>query len=119
MVKSQSGNGEYLVTREFVKRRDAQHRHDWTCSCPDHTTRNVICKHIFAVQFSLKLKDDVEQGSNPNQLEATESSITCPHCKSTSIGKWGNRKTKFGIVQRYICQDCNYTFVVDKGFCKM
>ena len=56
MVKSQSGNGEYLVTREYLKNK----RWIWTCACPDHTTRHMICKHIYAVQFSLKLKDDVE-----------------------------------------------------------
>jgi len=56
MVKSQSGNGEYLVTREYLKNR----QWIWTCACPDHATRHLICKHIYAVQFSLKLKDDVE-----------------------------------------------------------
>jgi len=49
MVKSQSGNGEYLVTREYLKNRQLI----WTCACPDHTTRHLICKHIYAVQFSL------------------------------------------------------------------
>lgn len=119
MVKSQSGNGEYLVTKEFVKGRASRHIHDWTCSCPDHTTRNVTCKHIFAVQFSLKLKSDVEENSAPQQLEAAEPVITCPSCKSPNIGKWGNRKTGFGTVQRYVCRDCNHKFVVDKGFCRM
>lgn len=119
MVKSQSGNGEYLVTKEFVKGRSSRHIHDWTCSCPDHTTRNVTCKHIFAVQFSLKLKSDVEENCAPQQLEAAEPMITCPSCKSVNIGKWGNRKTHFGTVQRYACRDCDHKFVVDKGFCRM
>lgn len=34
MVKSQSGNSEYLVIKAFVKGRDPQHRHDWICSSP-------------------------------------------------------------------------------------
>jgi len=31
----------------------------------------------------------------------------------------GNRKTGFGIVQRYECKACDYRFVIDKGFSRM
>jgi transposase-like protein len=118
-VRSQSGNGVYQVTKQFVKGRDAQHLHDWSCTCPDHTTRNVICKHIYAVQFSLKLKTDIEHESTTQQIAEVDQKVICPFCKSVNVVKRGIRKTEFGIIQRYGCNNCNHRFVVDKGFCRM
>jgi hypothetical protein len=40
IVPSQSGKGRYTV------RPDDESPH---CTCPDHETRGVKCKHIFAV----------------------------------------------------------------------
>src|SRR5262245_16547206 len=40
---SQSGSGSYMVDPEFG-----------TCSCPDHETRNVVCKHLFAVRLTIR-----------------------------------------------------------------
>lgn len=119
MVKSQSGSGEYEVTRKFVKGRDSQHLHDWSCTCPDHTTRNVICKHIFAIQFSLKLKIDIETDIKAQNTNGVENAVTCPFCKSENVIKRGIRKTTYGTVQRYGCLICKHRFVVDKGFCRM
>jgi len=115
MVKSQSGNGEYLVTREYFKNK----RWLWACSCPDHTTRNVICKHIYAVQFSLKLKDDVEQHSARRDLERAEVGISCPYCNSENIISRGKRKNKRGEVFFYGCKDCDRRFTRDLGFNRM
>ena len=119
-VRSQSKDAYYQVIRKFQDRH-AQMRNQatWTCSCPDHQTRNVICKHIHAVQLSLKIAGDVQEHSAPAHVAEVEQRVTCPFCKSVNIGKWGNRKTSFGTVQRYACQDCNRTFVIDKGFCRM
>ena len=36
-VKSQSGNGWYLVTKKGE---------EWVCECPDHQFRQTVCKHI-------------------------------------------------------------------------
>lgn len=121
MVKSQSGNGEYEVVRMFVKGRDKTHRHDWSCTCPDHTTRNVTCKHIYAVQFSQKVKIDVETDSRVQNLNIGDDVFgrMCPFCKSTNTIKRGIRTTSYGTVQRYGCNDCNHRFVVDSGFCRM
>jgi transposase-like protein len=118
-VRSQSKDEYYTVTKTFVKGRDKSHIHDWSCTCPDHTTRNVICKHIHAVQFSLKLSGDIQEHSAPAAIAEAEPKIACPVCKSERVVKWGNRKTTFGSVQRYSCQDCNHKFVIDKGFCRM
>ena len=51
-VKSQSGNGEYAVY---------QVDGEWHCECPDHTYRHLKCKHLFAVEISLKMKEQVKQ----------------------------------------------------------
>jgi transposase len=45
MVPSQSGPGKYSVVL------DADEPH---CTCPDHETRGVECKHIFAARFTLE-----------------------------------------------------------------
>src|ERR1700751_4289941 len=44
IVPSQSGSGKYTVdfTGEIPK-----------CTCPDFETRQVKCKHIFAVEFTI------------------------------------------------------------------
>jgi transposase-like protein len=119
-VKSQSGNGYYHINR-FYKDRHAQMRGQavWSCLCPDHQTRGVICKHIHAVQFSLKLKVEVEADIKSQKIVGVDVSVTCPVCKSENVVKRGVRKTKFGEVQRYGCLDCQHRFIVDKGFSKM
>lgn len=91
----------------------------WTCICPDHTTRDVTCKHIHAVQFSLKLKGEIEEHSSSTRIEEVEPTITCPFCKSENIVKWGIRKTQYGSVQRYACRSCDHKFIMDKGFYRM
>src|SRR6266566_179205 len=48
-VRSQSSASTYKVTPTGE---------GWFCSCPDFTVRGVpACKHIFAVQFSLKIRE--------------------------------------------------------------
>jgi transposase len=44
LVPSQSGKGQYAVCPDTT----APH-----CTCPDHETRGVKCKHIFAVEFAI------------------------------------------------------------------
>ncbi|MGD0079452.1 MAG: DDE-type integrase/transposase/recombinase [Methanoregula sp.] len=119
-VRSQSKNAYYQITRVY-KDRHARMRGQavWSCTCPDHQTRNVICKHIFAVQFSLKLKVEVEADIKAQKLNGVDIGVTCPVCKSANVVKRGIRKTTYGEVQRYGCLDCNHRFVVDKGFSKM
>src|SRR3989338_4092369 len=52
IVPSQSGNGEYTVTKNGK----------WKCTCPDFVERQRDCKHIHAVKlfFSIqqKIKDE-------------------------------------------------------------
>lgn len=119
-VRSQSKDEYYRVSRVFVKGRNAPHLHDWTCTCPDHTTRNVICKHIYAVQFSLKIKVDVETDIKAQKIQGDEiGTVICPICKSQNTIKKGIRTNTYGEIQRYGCLDCNHRFVVDKGFSRV
>ena len=46
-VPSQYGSGSYLVT---------SNGHETTCTCPDCQTRDVKCKHIWAVNSLLQKK---------------------------------------------------------------
>jgi len=117
-VRSQSKDAYYQVTRTFASRgkRDPW---VWSCSCPDHQTREVICKHIYAVQFSLKLKVDVEADIKSQKILSDACGITCPFCKSQKVVRRGIRRTSYGEIQRYGCHDCNHRFVIDKGFSRV
>jgi putative transposase len=117
-VRSQSKNAYYQVIRKFVSKQKSDH-FTWSCSCPDFQSRKMPCKHIYAVQFSLKIKVEVEADIKSQKLIGVDDTVTCPICKSLNVVKRGIRKTAFGEVQRYGCLDCNHRFVVDKGFSRM
>lgn len=118
-VRSQSKEAYYHVTRTFVKGRDPQHLHDWSCTCLDFETHHLPCKHIYSVQFSLKLGNEVEKQSVTQHITIEEPKILCPACRSAKIVKRGIRKTNCGEIQRYGCNDCDHRFVIDMGFSKM
>lgn len=47
-VKSQTTKREYdVISTES----------GWICTCPDHQFRKICCKHIHAVEFSIKLRE--------------------------------------------------------------
>lgn len=50
-VKAQSQDGFYSVGRTEI---------GWICSCPDYQTRGVKCKHIYAVEFSFNLREQMQ-----------------------------------------------------------
>jgi len=87
----------------------------WICSCPDHVHRQVICKHVWAVQFSLNLRKAVE-----SRVIAPISDIhACLFCKSQQIIKWGVRHNMHGDIQKFACKSCGKYFTVNLGFEKM
>ena len=47
LVPSQSSKDKYAVSLDGIPR----------CNCPDHETRGVKCKHIFAVEFAIKREE--------------------------------------------------------------
>jgi len=105
-VSSQSGNGDYevLMTEE-----------GWMCSCPDHVYRRVKCKHIWAVEFSLAIREKVKPKTTIEQLNT----LVCRFCGSESIVKNGVRQNKYGDLQRYRCKVCGKRFSFNIGFEKM
>ena len=106
-VRSQSGNGEYHIFASEL---------GWLCSCADHMYRGQKCKHIFAVEFSQKLRATVQK------VVATIKPIdaqACVSCNSTHIVKDAKRKTKHGEIQRWRCRDCGKRFSFNLGFEKM
>jgi len=109
-VKSQSGNGWYLVRKVGE---------EWNCECPDHKFRQVVCKHIQSALFSLTLRDSII--TSPDTIPRTDETEPdeCQYCHSSSIVKRGTRKNQRGLTQIYWCRACNRRFVVDLGFSRM
>jgi transposase len=74
LVPSQSGKGRYTVCL-----------HDETphCTCPDHETRGVRCKHIYAAMFV------VRREQNPDgSTTVTETAITVREVRKTYPQDW-------------------------------
>jgi len=105
-VKSQSNHGEYEVLRSEV---------GWICECPDHIYRGVKCKHIYAVEFSEKLRREVEA----RKIEPITDITSCVFCGSTNIVRDGLRHNKFGDIQKFNCKGCGRYFTFNIGFEKM
>jgi putative transposase len=104
-VKSQSGNGKYDVTSNAL---------GWTCSCADHKFRGVKCKHIFAVEFSLALREQVIQETSV--VVPSLDTLSCIQCNSDRIVKDAIRHNKHGDLQRYLCKECGKRFSINLGF---
>jgi putative transposase len=105
-VQSQSGNGEYAVTK--VDR-------EWVCECPDNKYRHVECKHIHAVIFSLTIRAEVKVKTINPIGNLTE----CIYCGSSNLKKKGIRKNKTGNIQKFYCRNCNKYFTYNIGFERM
>lgn len=88
---------------------------EWICECPDNAFRHVKCKHIFAVEFSRKMKEQVKKNVVIQEVNVS----TCVFSHSANIKKFGVRKNKSGGIQRFLCADCNKTFSVNIGFERM
>jgi transposase-like protein len=109
-VKSQSGNGAYLVVKTDG---------EWRCECPDCRFRGVVCKHIHSVLFSQTLRDSIITSSGAVPRSDEPEPDECEYCHSTRIVKRGKRHNKRGLTQTYWCKACGRRFVVDLGFSRM
>lgn len=103
-VKSQSSDNEYQILKV---------ESGWICSCADHMYRGVTCKHIYSVEISQQIRQQVQQ------VVISEIANVCPQCKSEQIVKHGIRHNKYGDVQRYSCLNCYKRFTNNIGFEKM
>jgi transposase-like protein len=106
-VNSQSGHGLYTIVNGG--------KYGWRCSCPDHIYREVKCKHIWAVEFSLKLRDRVRENVVIQPLSVN----ACIFCQSTEITRDGLRHNKSGDIQIFNCKACGRYFTVNLGFERM
>jgi len=83
----------------------------WSCSCEDNYFRKFCCKHIHAVEISLKLRKIVESKIiNPIETNC------CVYCKSDNIKKAGIRHNESQDIQMYNCKDCKRKFSINLGF---
>lgn len=105
-VLSQSGNGEYCVTKVCG---------EWLCECPDNKYRHVKCKHIFAVEFSTQIRREVQT----NRVIQEVNVQNCQYCGSNNLKKDGIRKNKAGDIQKFYCRDCHKYFTINIGFERM
>jgi transposase-like protein len=107
-IRSQSSNRFYTVIED---------NEGWSCSCPDHTYRNTLCKHIRAILIWRGLKEKLQDSTiETPRLDATH----CKYCESVEVIKNGTRRNKYGIKNRYLCKTCGRTFVLDEdGFSNM
>jgi transcription elongation factor Elf1 len=85
---------------------------DWVCECPDHKFRGSKCKHIWALEFSLKLREQVKKDTVIQQITISE----CIFCHSQNTRKFGVRRNKSGDIQRFICESCGKTFSINIDF---
>ncbi len=110
-VKSQSGNGYYLVTRDGE---------NWSCECPDFVQRQLACKHIYAVYFSLNFREQVTSQNLALEITSPDEK-QCATCGSTHIQKWGWKHHKDGTrVQRFKCISCSHRWnAKNQGFERM
>jgi hypothetical protein len=99
-VNSQSGHGIYSVVR------NSHIPLGWRCSCPDHIYREVKCKHIWAVEFSLRLRAKVHE----NVVIQPVAINACLYCQSNLIVRHGVRHNKYGDIQVFQCNSCNRDF---------
>jgi putative transposase len=106
-VNSQAGHGLYTVVNGG--------KHGWRCSCPDHIYREVKCKHIWAVEFSLKLRAQVQE----NVVIQSITTNGCLYCQSTNTVKNGMRHNKYGDIQVFQCNSCGRDFTINFGFERM
>ncbi len=104
-IKSQTRNELYKIIITTI---------GWVCSCADHMFRGVKCKHIYAVEFSLELRKQVE-------IQKIEEVVIsgCKYCKSEAVVKCGLRRNKQGDIQKFQCNDCKRCFTINLGFEKM
>lgn len=84
----------------------------WVCSCEDNYFRKTCCKHIHAVEISLRIRGEVKK-----QITIKEINVSCcQFCNSVHFVKCGIRYNKNHNLQTYKCKDCLKRFSINLGF---
>src|SRR5579872_5197108 len=84
-VHSQTSNRDYDVIKVGDK---------WQCNCADSVYRHVCCKHSHAVEFSIKIREEVRERNKVVIAPINVSS--CIYCHSNNVTKDGLRHNKYG-----------------------
>jgi transposase-like protein len=100
-------------TRDMIHDVTKRRKGGWLCTCEDFQYRNVICKHIWAVQIKLTVRRVTPTIIEPIVFDA------CIYCRSQNIIKWGIRHNKYGDIQKFACKSCGKFFTVNIGFERM
>lgn len=105
----------------------------WTCTCPDHATRGVDCKHIHAAKFTEAARKQLQvilPGNMPKKPRARRGAFAAPLAdydgdKETACKFCGNAEVvrngfKSGK-QEYRCrsESCGRAFVQNEGFARL
>lgn len=95
LVPSQGGLSGYKVTKGDT---------EWQCECPDHISRGIKCKHIYAVMIWQKLREEVLSSSISMKV------FRCRFCWSEKVVRYGVRHNRSGKKQVYKCKSCGKYF---------
>jgi transposase len=98
LVPSQSGHGRYTVSP------DPESPH---CSCPDHETRGLKCKHLFAVEFAMKREEHGDGSTTVTQTVTVTETIhkpTYPQEWPAYNAAQTHEKEKFQALLYDLCQ---------------
>lgn len=118
-VKSQSDDSKwYEIEKKYGRNLGGRREGRWTCTCPDFQSRHLVCKHVYATIYSKELgKKIVSQDVIGSiTIQSPKESIECTKCKSEQVIKDGRRYNKSGLIQKYLCHNCGYRFIINVGF---
>src|ERR1700737_237903 len=90
LVPSQGGHGTYVVDPTEAQA---------TCSCPDYETRREPCKHVFAVEYTMR-----RESTTPDGATVTETvRLTYRQEWSAYNATQTNEKTRVAELLRDLC----------------
>jgi hypothetical protein len=100
LVPSQSGKGKYKVDPETQ-----------TCSCPDHEYHGYKCKHLFAVELTVKRESKTVTETKPDGSTKTTVTETVKVTRKTYKQEWPaynmaqtQEKAQFVYLLHQLCQ---------------
>lgn len=84
----------------------------WSCNCEDYKFRKMHCKHIYAVETSIRVHNNVKSDIVIPEVVLD----SCRYCSSKRIVKMGIRHNKNYDIQMFRCKDCKRKFSYNLGF---
>ena len=93
LVPSQSGADKYQVTLDGTEK----------CTCPDHETRGVKCKHIFAAIFTMKREQNADGSTTVTETVVLTKRTTYPQNWTAYNEAQTNEQDKFQSLLADLC----------------